>query len=985
MSNPRMKLPRVKGWEVQDKKALAVRGLLAGLIAALIACTLYFFQVFEGLEYQLYDWNFRSGQRAAPPSEVVIVAVDQPSLKRLGAWPWPRAYHAEVLRQVHKNGAKAIGVDFGFFEPDRRDPINDEELAAATAEAGNVIYPVVMEEIDVDGVKKMVRADPLPGIKKAAAGLGHAHIEQSSDGVVRKLHLAYRTNEGTYWGLNVAVLREYLDLPEDAIRIVRPGVLGVGDIEIPVTQAPASIQPQEGTVVIDYEMHIAFIGDRESFEYIPAYKVIAGEVPPNYFAGKIVLYGGQAQGLFDDHMTPFSLDKTPMPGVEIQANVIDAILKGRFIRRAPLWLLATATVILAMIVAAMYLYFDSRVALALLVPLIGGTIGAHAFLFRSVGYWVEISPIVVSLVLSFIFGLMLKMQLVNKALDEEVLNLSEAAALAEKSGERTIIESFTSAEPTLRDVLGVPAAALLRMDRNKGLLTPTAQYGLTRLNPGHTPKIKLSGDLTGLLVGLEGVTIDSLQRHPLGVLVPKAQLSQYHALIVPLISKGETVGALCLFRPRSNEFRPEEHELLQAVSSEFGAIWYNAALYARLTTKSANPLAPFTYQNQERRIQTLNVLSDAVLGEKSLMASIMDSIADGVIVTDVLGTIQILNPKAKEILGLYAESAVGQSAVEFIRRFEDVPYDVMRDRFKKIVDRGETFSSEIKLSMPTTRFYTLQLGPVRSREGLVQGIVAVLSDITQLKEMDQMKTDLMSMVTHEIRTPLATVRGFAQILLKGGIGNDKSTEFLEIINRQSNRLVNLVNDFLDITRIESGRQVVTKGPVDLDKLIQNAVADLRPLADEKTITLQYVAPSTAVPEIFGDRNLIEQVLINLLSNAIKYSPKGAWARISASQLSGLVQVSVQDNGLGIPKEAVPRLFEKFYRVRCDDRKDIIGTGLGLSLVKQIIEVHGGTIKVESEHGQGSTFTFTLPVLTPGMKETTTTTADVLESVTAVTN
>ena len=146
---------------MQDNKALAVRGLLAGAIAALIACTLYFFQVFEGLEYQLYDWNFRTGQQQDAPAEIVIVAVDQPSLKRLGAWPWPRAYHAEVVRQVHRSGAKAIGVDFGFFEPARRDPMNDEELAAATAEAGNVIYPVVMEEITVKGAKQMIRADPV--------------------------------------------------------------------------------------------------------------------------------------------------------------------------------------------------------------------------------------------------------------------------------------------------------------------------------------------------------------------------------------------------------------------------------------------------------------------------------------------------------------------------------------------------------------------------------------------------------------------------------------------------------------------------------------------------------------------------------------------------------------------------------------------------------------------------------------------------------
>jgi two-component system phosphate regulon sensor histidine kinase PhoR len=962
---------------VQDRKSLALRGLLAGAISALIACALYLSGAFEGLEYQLYDRDFRMEAKHDPPKEVVIVAVDVQSLSRLGSWPWPRAYHAEALRQIHKNGAKVIGVDMGFFEPDRRDPLNDSELAAATEEAGNVVYPVILEQFRQEDARQLQVTGPIPELTAAAAGLGHAHIEQSTDGIVRKVHLAYKTPERTYWGLNLEVLRIYLDLPADGIREVRPGLLQVGDIEVPVMSAPDQGDANDGRYLIDYEMHIAYAGDKETFEYVPAHDVIEGNIPANYFAGKIVLYGGRAAGLFDSHMTPFSLDRTPMPGVEIQANVIDSILQHRFVTRFPIWALAIVTALIGMGAAVLYQFVDTRLASVLMVILIAATAGVHILMFRS-GHWIEVSPIVVSLILALIFGLMLKMRQVNVALDEEVLNLTEAAALSDKAGDKTILETFAAAEPTLRDVLSVPGAALLRVDRRKGTLTLTAQYGLTRMNPNQKVTIKLSGDLTGLLIGLEPMEIDSLVKHPLGVIVPRNHLTLYHALVVPLVSKGETVGALALFRPRAAEFREEEHTLFQAVSSEFGSIWYNASLYGRLTEKSSNPLAPFTYKSQERRIQTLNVLSDAVLSEKTLMGSIMDSIADGVVVTDILGTIQILNPKAKEILGLYGESAIGQSAVDFIRKFEDVPYEEIREKFRKIVERGETFSSEVRLAIPTTRFYTLQLGPVRSREGIVHGIVGVLSDITELKEMDQMKTDLMSMVTHEIRTPLATVRGFAQILLKGGLGNDKSKEFLEIINRQSNRLVNLVNDFLDITRIESGRQVITKGPVDMDKLIQNAVADLKPLADEKSISLKYQHPGGALPEIFGDRNLIEQVLINLLSNAIKYSPKGAWAQVAISQQNGHVAVAVQDNGLGIPKESVPRLFEKFYRVRCDDRKDIIGTGLGLSLVKQIIDVHQGTIRVESEHGKGSKFTFTIPILKEGMEPMAmTTTANVL--------
>ena len=125
---------------MQDSKALVLRGLIAGAIAAVIACTLYFFQVFEALEYQLYDQNIRMTERPAP-GNIVIVAIDQPSLQRLGSWPWPRAFHAEILRQVSANGAKVIGVDIGFFEPDRREPDNDVQLAQATREARECHLP----------------------------------------------------------------------------------------------------------------------------------------------------------------------------------------------------------------------------------------------------------------------------------------------------------------------------------------------------------------------------------------------------------------------------------------------------------------------------------------------------------------------------------------------------------------------------------------------------------------------------------------------------------------------------------------------------------------------------------------------------------------------------------------------------------------------------------------------------------------------------
>ena len=244
-----------------------------------------------------------------------------------------------------------------------------------------------------------------------------------------------------------------------------------------------------------------------------------------------------------------------------------------------------------MAVAAIYLYFDTRLATLCLVVLSGGAVVTQMFLFGSYGFWIEVSPLIVALVIAFIFGLMLKMRHVNVALDQEVVSLSDSAALNERAGEKVIIETFRSAEATLRDILGVPAAALLKVERDKGILVPTAQYGLTRINPNQKTTIKLTGDLTSLLISLEPIQVDSLQNHPLAAIVRRPQVPAYHSQVVPLVSKGETVGALCLFKPRDEEFRIEDQELLQAVSAEFGTIWHNALLYARLTAKSANPLA----------------------------------------------------------------------------------------------------------------------------------------------------------------------------------------------------------------------------------------------------------------------------------------------------------------------------------------------------------------------------------------------------------
>jgi len=357
----------------------------------------------------------------------------------------------------------------------------------------------------------------------------------------------------------------------------------------------------------------------------------------------------------------------------------------------------------------------------------------------------------------------------------------------------------------------------------------------------------------------------------------------------------------------------------------------------------------------------IDALADERQRERALSISLVECADDGVIVTDVIGNIERLNARARTILGDHAEGATGRNAVELLREIEPVPVSVIRDCFRRIVELGESVKSEVPVTLGPTRRLALSLTPARGPDGKTEGIVCVFSDKTREAAIEQTKHGLTAMVTREIRKPLESVRGLSQMLLKGKLDEDDSMACLESVHRQTNHVVNLVSDFVDVARIETGSHAIRLRPARLDRLIESAVADLKPLADEKKISLRYASPEPAVPPVLVDGNLIEQVLINLISNALKYSPEGSWAEVVLSRRNEALAVSVRDGGLGIPRESMPRLFEKFYRVPGGERAAIMGTGLGLSLVKQVIEIHGGAITVESDPGRGSDFTFTVPI------------------------
>jgi two-component system phosphate regulon sensor histidine kinase PhoR len=267
---------------------------------------------------------------------------------------------------------------------------------------------------------------------------------------------------------------------------------------------------------------------------------------------------------------------------------------------------------------------------------------------------------------------------------------------------------------------------------------------------------------------------------------------------------------------------------------------------------------------------------------------------------------------------------------------------------------------EIMLAVPDERIFRVQSEPIVADDGQAMGWVVVLEDVTDIRQAEQLKTSFVAAASHELRTPLTSIRGFVATLLQAGEGGfdwETQAEFLEIVDTEAERLGQLLDDLLNTARIESGMAIQFNFQgVDLNLVIKGVVKLQSSYVRGHTIEVE----CEGLPPVQADEAKIIQVLNNLLGNAIKYSPNGGTITISAAEEDGGVRISVSDQGMGIPKEALSKMFQRFYRVEGSHMVGIKGTGLGLYLIKHLIDGHNGRIWVESEFGQGSTFSFWIP-------------------------
>ncbi|MHB0976959.1 MAG: response regulator [Candidatus Aquicultorales bacterium] len=345
--------------------------------------------------------------------------------------------------------------------------------------------------------------------------------------------------------------------------------------------------------------------------------------------------------------------------------------------------------------------------------------------------------------------------------------------------------------------------------------------------------------------------------------------------------------------------------------------------------------------------------------ESERAEAILASTADGLLVTDETGVVTHLNRAAESILGLRAKQAIG-------KRLQDLEFEEALDVLLKASPEApeqERVEGEAVLNGESERFLKVITNPIYDRRGTFYGHIKTIRDITVEKKVDKMKSEFTSTVSHELRTPLTSIKGYVDLILEGDAGEitDIQRDFLTVVKQNSDRLVGLINDLLDLSRIESGRVQLRKEPVDLDKAVDMVVATAHMLVESKSQTMEVSRPES-LPIVIGDADRIAQIFMNLLSNAVKYTPEGGRISLSMQADEHVISASIADTGIGISVADQAKLFEKFYRVDNSLTREIGGTGLGLSIVKTLVTLHGGEISVESELGSGSTFTFTLPIV-----------------------
>jgi PAS domain S-box-containing protein len=564
-----------------------------------------------------------------------------------------------------------------------------------------------------------------------------------------------------------------------------------------------------------------------------------------------------------------------------------------------------------------------------------------------------------------------------EVLEQRVVERTAELAREQRNTE-TLLRIITEASSTLdldralnrtlallNDAIGAEQGSILLVDEKDNTIHYRAGYGYLTpvMTEGSRPTpLKIGEGLAGWVIkNRQSVCVEDL--HTDERWKPTSENESSHRSVVgsPLMVGEEAIGAIMVFHRKSGYFTQEHVNLVQAIGSQVSVAINNAKLY-ELIRDQAERLGGMLRNEQV---------------EASRQQAILEAVADGVLVTDADNRITFINSSAERIMMLDADSILGQALENFVGLFGAASRTWMQtirswSENPSSHQAGDTYAEQLNLE--NGHVVLVHLAPVIWKKEFL-GTVSIFRDITHEVEVDRLKSEFVATVSHELRTPMTSIKGYVDVLLMGAAGalNENQNHFLDIVRTNTERLSVLVNDLLDISRIEAGRVSLSLQPIDLREVADDVVADVKRRSQEenKPMTLT-VKSARDLPRVTGDLERVRQILGNVVDNAYNYTPSNGKIHVLLSHKDDKVQVDVQDNGIGINPADAERVFDRFYRGEDPLVLATPGTGLGLSIVKQLVVMHGGRIWMESTGmpGRGCKFSFTLPVHSVELEEKT---------------
>ena len=838
----------------------------------------------------MYDAALKRSSR--PPNDaIVIVAIDEYSLDKLGRWPWPRRVHAQLIERLTVESPRVIGLDVILAEEDPADPAGDRSLARALAQNGRTVLPILVERPRLGG--PLVETLPLPPFASSAGGLGHIHVPMDPDAIARRVFLEEGLGETRWPSFPVAMLR-----------IAQPGrweaLPGLRRPRPRTSDAASRIWSR------DSEVLIPFAGPPGHFTRIPYWDVLEGEYPERLFRDKLVVVGATAAGLSDWLPTPVSGSRQPMPGAELNANVLDALLAGVVIQPAADRWRYIINALLVLTVVLVYPFLTPRSGLLAAGGLVLASLGLSTGLLLGAHMWLPLAPAILAIVISYPLWSWRRLEYAMRFLRGESKSLRRERGQFQGARLLPVGESlrFAAAILPMRGWVVRDADAVRSSwgDPPERPATPPVRGVWSHHDNQSWATVCDEGRFWQL--GITWETFDPGDPGDPGDVARGTLLDQ----IVHLYradSPGSPRGAL---------------EVVQAQIEQL-----------------------------QEAARVLRATRDTV--DKSLA-----QMTDGVVVANSLGHVVLANAKAEHHFGGPAPlGLVGRSLIDLGDRVETRNGTQWRHAVRDVLVNRAPVQLNGLHSDGTVLL--ISLAPLTDEREQMAGLIVNTSDITSLKESERRRAETLGFLSHDLRSPLISVLALLELARRKGRESNPA-EMLARVKAHAERALRLTDEFLALAQAENNEEL-TREAVNLTAVATRAMEQAHAQAQSRQIALQQ---QFAVPEAWtaGDPDLLERAVVNLLTNALKYGPAQSTVKVRVGRGNGEVYCCVSDEGGGIAQADIPKIFNRFERVHQKSASPQSGLGLGLAFVKAVVERHGGRVEVTSAPGTGSQFCLHLP-------------------------